>query len=435
MFDFLKGVVDYIPGVDTVPDHERPFAKLFGINPPAVEARGSLAAPDVNAAPGGPVSMPEYAPPEVGFLESIFGSPTNIDRKKEAYDVNYKNRVGKIAADREAHASNQAWNARFKQAMEAGHPPAVAMAYAANPSKYAENISDSYGTNFEASTLKPGDRRVGFDGEEIARGLEAVADPVNWQTKLGQNNEWFQINPQTGDTRGTGVIAPEKTPLATTNVTVGGGDSRPQIGAITQGFQAVFDPATGKYRMEKIEGGPVDLADERRADRQDRAGGTVVQDLGRALELLSDSEWAAGPLSGHTRHVPGTPAHQVHQFLESVASNIGIDQLQAMRESSPTGGALGQVPFQQQKRLEQMLGSLDVTQRQAVLIDNVKRIMNLYNDIIHGEGQGPRRFELSFDEMGRPIGSDSPGGNSAPDGVDQDIWDEMTPEQKALWDE
>jgi len=49
------------------------------------------------------------------------------------------------------------------------------------------------------------------------------------------------------------------------------------------------------------------------------------------------------------------------KMLTSIKSNISIDQLQQMREASPTGGALGQVPVQQQEYLMTLLGGLDMT--------------------------------------------------------------------------
>jgi hypothetical protein len=69
---------------------------------------------------------------------------------------------------------------------------------------------------------------------------------------------------------------------------------------------------------------------------------------------------------------------------------------------------LGQVPFQQQQRLEQLLGSLDITQPQPVLVDNMKRIQNIYLDIIHGPGNGPKRERLSFDESGKRVPGGAP---------------------------
>ncbi len=130
---------------------------------------------------------------------------------------------------------------------------------------------------------------------------------------------------------------------------------------------------------------------------------------------------------GLTKVIPGMPAWETNQHLQSALSNIGIDQLQAMRDASPTGGALGQIPVQQQKRLEQMLGSLDVNAPDHVLQNNIKRAMNIYLDIIHGEAQGPDRFDLNFDQMGRPLGK-------RPEGITQDEWSFMDPEERALFE-
>jgi hypothetical protein len=160
-----------------------------------------------------------------------------------------------------------------------------------------------------------------------------------------------------------------------------------------------------------------------------RAGGTVVQDLQRALDLIPDlgvlarNEGIAGGVTRAGRkRIPGSLEYQITEFTESALSNVGLDTLQQMRDNSPTGGALGQVPIQQQKRLEQVLGSLNVNQRPTQLDANIKRVINIYTDIIHGSPmeraaaveQGrmtPEEsmeidqlyFELPFDERGRVI--------------------------------
>lgn len=164
-----------------------------------------------------------------------------------------------------------------------------------------------------------------------------------------------------------------------------------------------------------------------------RAGGTVIQDINRALGILDQSDQqgmfsgpAAGPFSGQFREVPGTPAYEINQLVQSALSNVGLDTLQRMRENSPTGGALGQVPIQQQQRLEQVLGSLDVRQSPDILRDNLNRVSNLYMDIVYGtpeelaamaqrgeiSPQDAQRYAerapLSFDELGRPIQQQQP---------------------------
>lgn len=221
---------------------------------------------------------------------------------------------------------------------------------------------------------------------------------------------------------------------------------QPQIGSIPAGYEAVRDPQTGNFRMQRIPGGPAEaeqLEQERRQEGRQiqlqRAGGTVIQDVNRALTILDRTEQqgpmsgpAAGPMSGQARVVPGTPAFEMTQLIESALSNVGLDTLQQMRENSPTGGALGQVPIQQQQRLEQVLGSLDVRQRPEVLRDNLNRVSNIYMDIVYGTpdqlvqmlqrgeisqqdfAQYAQRAPLSFDEFGRPVNQS--GAGNAPAG-------------------
>ena len=205
------------------------------------------------------------------------------------------------------------------------------------------------------------------------------------------------------------------------SVQIGGPARLPEAGKPPKGYQYVRDE-NGNIIAEVIPGGPVDRANENRQKRAERAGGTVVQDLGRALNLFETAQSegnlldGVGPIEGWlTSKFPGTPADRIRRLVESAKSNIGIDQLQAMRDASPTGGALGQVPVQQQVRLETMLGDLVNTQNVDDWRNNIMRTINLYNDIIHGPDGGPERFDLNFDYQGRPL-------DARPEGVSQQQW-------------
>lgn len=119
-----------------------------------------------------------------------------------------------------------------------------------------------------------------------------------------------------------------------------------------------------------------------------RAGTTVVQDLGRANELIPELINLDGMAGANARAakgaIKGSPEWRFMKHINSAKSNIGLDRLQQMRENSPTGGALGQVPFQQQKRLEQVYGEVDLGMEIPEIEDNIKRIQNIYTDIIYG---------------------------------------------------
>ena len=214
----------------------------------------------------------------------------------------------------------------------------------------------------------------------------------------------------------------------------GTGTGVSQIGGLGQG-EALVEGEDG-LEIVPIPGGAADQARQQalqqelgRQAQRERAGSTVIQDLQRALDLIPELGVIArgeGVLGGVTRQtqarVPGTVANRITQFTESALSNVGLDTLQQMRENSPTGGALGQVPIQQQTRLEQVLGSLKIDQPPDVLDANIKRVMNIYTDIIYGSAQEraaaveagrmtPEEsarisgfyFDLPFDERGRSI--------------------------------
>lgn len=235
-----------------------------------------------------------------------------------------------------------------------------------------------------------------------------------------------------------------------TNVNVNTGDGAPGLGKLSTDFgyvldpetgQPVIDPNTGLPTAAPVPGSPAALEQQRlarsgeiRQENRARAGGTVIQDLQRALDLLPElgpMGAAEGTVGATTRlaraRIPGTPENRIQQFTESALSNVGLDTLQAMREASPTGGALGQVPIQQQQRLEQVLGSLRLDQDPGDLDANLKRVMNIYTDVVYGsplerrqavtEGRlSPQEnaeiegmyYELPFDERGRPRQSAPP---------------------------
>ena len=179
------------------------------------------------------------------------------------------------------------------------------------------------------------------------------------------------------------------------------------------------DVFTDREKMEQSEAA--------RAERLLRSEGNIVQDVGRGIEMLEKNmkgavTTGAGMLGSVLRNIPSTDAQAISKLVGSAKSNISIEELQSIRESSPTGGALGQVPVQQQEYLMELRGSLDLTQRPEILLDNMKRVWNTSMDIAHGTPEqinmmvekgviDPQRaadlssrYPLQFDEFGRQSG-------------------------------
>jgi hypothetical protein len=197
----------------------------------------------------------------------------------------------------------------------------------------------------------------------------------------------------------------------------------------------------------------VAAAAEQRQRNTEMSGTTVVQDLNRALDLiprLSGLSTLPGVAGANARlaeaQVGGTVPNRIRQFTESALSNVGLDTLQRMREASPTGGALGQVPIQQQQRLEQVLGSLRLDQEITDLEANIQRVNNIYMDIIYGSSEERARlvdqgelsqeenaiiesayYDLPFDRFGRPVGQQEPDTGAA--AITED---DLSPEERAL---
>ena len=69
-----------------------------------------------------------------------------------------------------------------------------------------------------------------------------------------------------------------------------------------------------------------------------------------------------------------------------------------MRAASPTGGALGNVSDQEGARLASAYGNLEQSQSQAQFERNLKRVKNIYLDIVHGPGNGPPRETIDTDK-------------------------------------
>lgn len=107
--------------------------------------------------------------------------------------------------------------------------------------------------------------------------------------------------------------------------------------------------------------------------------------LDRARDML-ESTWATtGGIGALLDDVPGTSAHDLQQLLVPLRSGIAFDRLQAMRDASPTGGALGAISAPELDLLRNSIASLEQSQRGEQLQQNLKMVEDAYNRIIHGD--------------------------------------------------
>ena len=96
-------------------------------------------------------------------------------------------------------------------------------------------------------------------------------------------------------------------------------------------------------------------------------------------ELIDQAKMQAGTfttgfIGGLTQSIPGSPAHDLSNTLDTIKSNIGFDKLQEMRDSSPTGGALGQVSERENTLLQSVWGALLQSQSEKQFKVNLERV-------------------------------------------------------------
>lgn len=168
------------------------------------------------------------------------------------------------------------------------------------------------------------------------------------------------------------------------------------IGSIPQDYQLVYDDNGNPVSMEVIPNSPTarkleqEQTQQTKATTQERtSANVVVEDIDRATKMIEGAPgWTTGVGGSILQDVPGTTARDVQGLLTTVKANAGFDQLQAMRDASPTGGALGQVSEMELKQLNSAIGNLEQSQSKEQLLFNLKRVRDIYDAIINGPGGG-----------------------------------------------
>lgn len=141
--------------------------------------------------------------------------------------------------------------------------------------------------------------------------------------------------------------------------------------------------ADGSGEVEPIPGGPAatKVADaKRKADSLVQgiktASGNVLNAISQAEKLTSGG--TTGLIGDITKGIGGTKSHDLQSAINTIVANIGFDRLTEMRQSSPTGGALGAVSERELSLLQSVVASLEQSQSEAQFRDNLRRVKTQY---------------------------------------------------------
>jgi hypothetical protein len=122
----------------------------------------------------------------------------------------------------------------------------------------------------------------------------------------------------------------------------------------------------------------------------------AVQDLTKRV-----SEWTTG-YGSLLSSVPRSDARNFAADLDTLKGQVAFGELQAMRDASKTGGALGQVAIRELDLLQSSLGALDQGQSPANMLKNLRQIEDSIN-----------RFQDEADRLSSA--SQPPGGGATAD--------------------
>lgn len=207
-------------------------------------------------------------------------------------------------------------------------------------------------------------------------------------------------NPNMSDAEAVNMaVAPVQT---VKNITEG-----PQIGTLPKGFSAVEDPNDPSgYRMYPVPGGPEDTTkqDQVKAGQAAVATRVVTSAAQRAREAAKNRQ-----LGGFGQGVvatinPYSDSAEVQRQVDVLKSNAKIENLNAMRAASPTGGALGSVTEKESDMLAAKSGALNPSS------PNFERDLADYEltllQIVHGPEIGRQIFDATRAEGGATADSD-----------------------------
>lgn len=181
------------------------------------------------------------------------------------------------------------------------------------------------------------------------------------------------------------------------------------MGGSQQGGLAAFQAATNQYgsiqdynRSQALDAynAAVEAAGKKAANPNADASSayqqSTINSIDEVVGLLdaNQNNWnpfdnVAGLLGSLNSIRPGSPAFDVDKMLNTIKANVGFDRLQAMRDSSPTGGALGQVTELELKLLQSSLAALDQGMSPARFREQLMIVRNQYMKVTSLLAQDP----------------------------------------------
>lgn len=174
-----------------------------------------------------------------------------------------------------------------------------------------------------------------------------------------------------------------------------------QMGTIPPGYQVEYDENGRPLRMAAIPGGPAALDQDAAAVKENARKGmsqitsdTVIETAKKARDAVRGSVLpTTGTLGNWAANISETGAAEVRRQVDSLKAVAASENINAMRQASPTGGALGNASDADIKLLKDKAGALDPGSPNFLRdLDDYERTLLR---IVHGPAAGDAIFQQS----------------------------------------
>jgi hypothetical protein len=239
----------------------------------------------------------------------------------------------------------------------------------------------------EASNLAQQMQRTQAD--VFAKGAQAQKDIIETQAKMRQVNldeqlrqELSSLPADATEEQYNRVLMKYGSPDKVIASLQAGEARRERMSFQREMQQQRIDLARANYEFR------VEVADLKKMDKEEARQNKLQGALGVADNVISVAQTALGQVSGFTAGMLGKPlsalgipaAVDLEENLKTIQANLGFKELQAMRDASPTGGALGQVALKELEFLQAALTSLNNRQSPDQLRKNLNKVVLHYTN-------------------------------------------------------
>lgn len=263
------------------------------------------------------------------------------------------------------------------------------------PEGEAQLLAQSPQATFQVlqNMRKGGDPKAMLELQKLGLEVENLRNPQIKPTTLMQNLSAAGLQPGTPEYQ-QAVLAGTKSGV---NV-----DAR-NMGSIPQGYRVNYDENGNPVSMSPIPGGPEDTTKTDAARKQNLATSTdiIVNAAKSARELAKSGGRMTTGVGGQVlSNIGESNAAELRRQVATLTANAKIENLQAMRAASPTGGALGAVSDSENAMLAAKTGALDPSASPEVFQRQLDDYERTLLRVVHGKEAGDRIFEETRGESG-----------------------------------